>query len=143
MQIPKKNVRFRLNPYEKKIVILIIGFPLLWCIILSIMYNIFYQYLVDLSIYGSSRQVAAFSKELMTFLILALWGFLLLFYIWTRLVASNMLGAFERLLRELDEINESRTKKRLICRKNDTLAYHLIKRLNTLMDLIEFKQKDS
>lgn len=49
------------------------------------------------------------------------------------IVSHNMIGAYGRILRELDEIIAGRSTKTISSRPNDTLTKELLKRINVLI----------
>ena len=49
------------------------------------------------------------------------------------IISHNMLGAFERIFFELDEIIAGRSQKTINCRPNDELINNLLKRVNVLV----------
>ena len=63
----------------------------------------------------------------------------LIFYlviVWAYKVSSHLVGAFERVLAELDNVLAGKGKKHIHARKGDDLAEELLKRINTLIDRI-------
>lgn len=54
--------------------------------------------------------------------------------IWAYRVSSHLVGAFERILKELDDIIEKNEKRHLQARKGDQLAEELLSRVNVLID---------
>ncbi len=54
---------------------------------------------------------------------------------WTYVASRHVLGPFDRLLRELDEILDGRRERKpLRCRPKDDLAKELLKRVNKLIE---------
>ncbi len=50
------------------------------------------------------------------------------------IVSHHMVGAFGRIIRELDEIIAGRSQKAISCRPKDTLTKDLLKRVNVLIE---------
>ena len=54
---------------------------------------------------------------------------------WTYLASRTVLGALDRLFREMDEMADGRRERKpLSVRAKDTLAYELVKRVNKLIE---------
>ncbi|HOW34983.1 MAG TPA: hypothetical protein PL155_01020 [Candidatus Omnitrophota bacterium] len=54
--------------------------------------------------------------------------------IWAYRVSNHLVGAFERILKELDEVIGKNEKRHLKARKGDHLAEELLTRVNVLID---------
>jgi hypothetical protein len=54
--------------------------------------------------------------------------------------AANMVGSFERILREMDQVIDGNEKRNISSRKNDELTQRLLRRVNAL---ISGYQKDT
>lgn len=64
----------------------------------------------------------------------------LIFYamiVWGYYVSNKLVGPFERILRELDEIIATKQKRHVHTRKGDKLAEELLKRINILIDRMD------
>lgn len=57
-----------------------------------------------------------------------------LFY-WSYLIANKVLGPYERVLRELDEMVDKGVRKKLVVRDGDEMFGELVKRVNSLLKL--------
>jgi hypothetical protein len=59
-------------------------------------------------------------------------GIFILSAIWAFKIAHELLGAFNRIIKELDEVIEGRRTKSISARPEDGLAQELLKRINVL-----------
>jgi hypothetical protein len=80
-----------------------------------------------LSMQRSANQVS----EMIVFLMCL---FFILSLIWAFIISHNMVGAFGRITRELDEIIAGRSQRVISSRPNDTLTKDLLKRINVLAE---------
>ena len=97
-------------------------------------YILFFQYEVIRTSYSNEifdidkikgMTTAVFAIISMTFLAVIVWAYD---------VSSRLVGAFERILRELDEIIAGKGKHHIKARKDDLLANTLLERVNKLID---------
>ncbi len=56
--------------------------------------------------------------------------------VWSYKMSSQLVGSFERILRELDSILTGKDKRHIQTRKGDLLAEELLKRINALIDKV-------
>lgn len=90
--------------------------------------------------YDMTNTIITTGSEIPTIKIAILLGLMLmpivfLFIIfWAYRVSSHLVGAFERILKELDGVIEKNEKKHLHARKGDQLAEELLSRVNVLID---------
>jgi len=129
-----RNVLFHSNKYQRKIIILPLISAFILCSLLSIII-IFLQ--------NDILKAVLYSKGTETISIINKWAILIIFYLWTFFmiiivgsftIASNLVGAFNRIIRELDLIISGKKKAHIYVRKEDNMATDLIKRINLLID---------
>ena len=82
----------------------------------------------------STTEAIRYLSNLIIFTFIIIWGVFLLSYAYSRTVSNNMLGAFERILSDIKEMNKTGVKRHLTCRKKDTLTGDLVEHFNTFMD---------
>ncbi len=70
--------------------------------------------------------------------LIATWVAFMGFLLWANVIANRMVGPFERLLRELDEVIHLRTVRKLRVRPGDDLAQQLLLRINFLLENIRW-----
>ncbi len=68
------------------------------------------------------------------FLVVALAVIFVLALIWVYVASNRWVGAFERIIREMDGVIAGKSKNHISARKNDVLALDLLKRVNALID---------
>jgi hypothetical protein len=121
------------NKYEENIVFLIVLPPALIflgfiCIIFLINpYTMNAVFHCPESVW--SKIAFPISIGIITFLCLML----VLCFMWLFIVLHNLIGAFDRIMKELDDIIAGRSKKTIVARPKDELANDLLKRINTLI----------
>jgi len=59
--------------------------------------------------------------------------FFLMSLIGAYIISHKMVGAFGRIIRELDEIIDGRSQRMITCRSGDTLTKALLERVNVLI----------
>lgn len=121
------------NKYQKKIIV-----PILISCLLACAVNLFclsYYYLG-----GTLHQEAPFGISLLTLNVLAPWlyvfftltiAFILL---WTYYISNRMVGPFDRIIRELDDVIAGKKTTKIGTRKGDEMFEQLLKRVNTLIE---------
>jgi hypothetical protein len=67
-------------------------------------------------------------------LILLLWVFFIVCIVIAGYKAANMVGSFDRILREMDHVIDGNEKKPLTSRKDDELTQRLLRRINVLVN---------
>jgi hypothetical protein len=67
-------------------------------------------------------------------LIMLLWVFLIVCVVIAGYKAANMVGSFDRILREMDQVIDGSEKKPLTSRKDDELTQQLLRRINVLIN---------
>lgn len=129
---PKRNL-FRLNKFQKPIVELIL-FP--FALIFAILFlNIvlFYFDMAKSYIATECVDIRFFGQRVMASLLI-LWIFSLFVIIWAHRISNKLVGPFDRVLRELDEVIAQNSKKKITARDGDELANELLKRINVLIE---------
>jgi len=131
----KRKRLFHINRYQSRILLLVLIPPVVIIAVLAVLSNIFFDQLLTAVESGSSTTLVAFLSDWEFTFFLVLWGLLTLMVVVTYVVSKNLLGAFTRLFREMDEmIAGERVKGPLTARKNDGLANALLSRMNRLSE---------
>jgi len=132
----KRKLLFRANKFQQPIINLIL-FPSIPIYLVTFLYILYFYYLVTTDTIAPGQ---TFDIEVITTItasILAiLWIFTGVMLIWVYRVSNRMVGAFERILKEMDDVIEGKGKKHIQARKGDTLAIELLQRVNSLIDKI-------
>jgi len=81
----------------------------------------------------STPAVFALVKKWGFLTISALWMLFISIAVWVLGVSGNLVGAFQRIIRELDEFIDGKELKQIKARSKDDLANDLLKRINILI----------
>jgi hypothetical protein len=130
----KRKWIIKVTKFQFPIIVVSIVPTLTFCVLLTILILYMFGLYVDLIEYQSSPESLAAIHRWCGFLILSVWSFFVFVFIWAQMVSHRLVGAFERLLRELDEAIATNNFKTLKVRDEDYLAHELIKRINVLLD---------
>ncbi len=121
------------NKYQRRIIALTFIPSLILCILLTLFIFYFHRELINMILYSSTPPSIQFIRKWGIITLITLWAFFISVIIWAFRVSNNLVGAFERILRELDEMIAGREYKRLRARSDDDLANELLKRINALL----------
>jgi len=127
-----KRSLLHVNRFQSPLLNLIIAFSLTTVIVLTICVS-YLSYDVTNSILNPAREIPTV-KIVIILILLVLPLIFFLNIIWAYRASSRLLGAFERILRELDNILETKQKRHIQARENDRLANELLERVNKLID---------
>ena len=128
----KRQILFRTNQFQRPIINVVIASALVTIIVITLCISYVYNGMVD-EIMNPTTNVP--TEELLILIVLMCMPVIFSsIVLWTYRITNEMVGAFERLLRELDQIITSKKKEHLVVRKRDVLAGELIKRINILID---------
>ncbi len=129
----KRSLFLNVNKYQRPILYLILLPSLFSCTILF-SYILYFQFEVISTLYSpevkDTEQLMIKSLFVFGFLLISFLGVVL----WAFRTSSNLVGAFERIITELDAILAGKGKKHVYARKDDQLANDLLKRVNALID---------
>jgi len=128
-----RGIFLTVNKYQTKIILLIfIPSLLIFLSFISIVFignPIISMAIFHTSFSGMERLINQFSGLMIFLMCLVLWVSLMLAFV----VSNNMVGAFGRINRELEEIIARRSQKSIACRSHDDLARDLLKNINVLV----------
>ena len=131
----KRNM-FRVNRFQRPIVNLVL-FP---CVFVSVVLVI----CMALSGHDAAGRFHSWNDFFMEVvnrrifnLLACFWALLLFILMITYRVSNILLGPFERMLKELDDVIQNKKKKTIIAREEDELANELLKRINVLIDRMQ------
>ncbi len=127
-----KRFIFRVNRFQTPLLNLIIIFSLASVLILAICVC-YLSYDVTNSILNPSREIPTV-KLVIILILLVLPLIFLLNIIWAYRASNRLLGAFERILSELDDVIATKKKRHISSRDEDELANELLNRINILID---------
>lgn len=123
-----------MNKYQRRIVALAFFPTIVLCVSILVLAKLFYKELINIIVNSSPATSVRFIDEWGALTIFIIWCLFVLILAWGYLVSRDMVGAFVRILRELDEIIAGGERKRISARQQDDLASELLNRINILID---------
>lgn len=127
---------FRTNAYQRRM----IKIPFISVFVLnavgSFLILFFHPHVMNMLL--PYPQTTDFANEAAMGVLFVIWVFFLIVTIWAFMVSSNLVGAFDRITRELDAVVAGRRKKVLKVRQEDHPANELIDRINKLIQHTDF-----
>jgi len=129
----KRFKYFRTNKYQRRIIILTIIPSIIICLFMSLLIKFFHRGLINMLLFHPVTQNVDFINKWAIFIISTIWFFFAVIFVFAYNISMNMVGAFARITRELDEIIDGKDKKRIGARNKDELANELLKRINVLI----------
>lgn len=127
----KRNIIFHTNKYQRRILIPVLGCAFLACNLALMCLAYFYYSENKGKIFNVSFEQFKF---FVPWFVIGASCLLLFFLLWTYYISNKMVGPFHRVIKELDDILETKSKKRIMTRPGDELFEELLKRINTLVD---------
>ena len=123
----------RTNKYQKKIIALVFFPAVIIIVFMWIVMTVFYREMVGVILFQSSSEAITTINHwgVIVFLglVIVLAGVLFLSFS----ISLQLVGAFERIIRELDDVIAGKTNKPLKARPKDELANELLKRINVFI----------
>ncbi len=122
----KRSLLFHINTFQKQLI-----FPvMLSCLFSFVCLAYLYRYTdVGSVIYNEQYY---FVKMALPWILISL-AFLFI-VLWTYYVSNKIVGPFERVLREVDDILAGKGKKKIGTRKGDVMFEELVKRIDALVE---------
>ena len=120
------------NKYQRQIIALAFFPAIIVYAFVAILISVMHRDMVNVIVYGSAATSAQFIYQWTTVILSVLCGILIIILVWAFVVSRNLVGAFERIIRELDKMLEKGEKWTLRARKNDHLVNDILKRVNKL-----------
>ena len=123
---------FNSTRFQKPIINLIL-YPAIAASTALFFYILYFQYEVISVLSSPTKNIDAITHKaffIFIFLVLSFGAII----VWAYKISSNLVGAFERILREMDDILAGKGKRHLRARKDDELVNELLKRVNALID---------
>ena len=132
---------FRANQYQKRIIALAF-IPVIIIIVFTwIIMEVFYRAMIGVILYQSSAEAVRMINQWSGIIFVGFLAVLIGTIFWSFSVSLNLVGAFERIIRELDELIDNKSNKTLKARPKDDLANELLKRINVLIEQSAQKNK--
>ena len=130
-----KRQRFGLNRWQRHSVTLAVAPALVLFLFMFLLIEIFQPELSEVIISSTDEASIVVLTRWGVWMFAALAACSLAVVTWAYLESRNVLGALDRLLREMDEMLDGRRERKpLSVRANDTLAHELVKRVNKLIE---------
>jgi hypothetical protein len=129
---------FRMNSYQRQMLALPV-FSLLFLNIL-VSAGCFLGWNQITRIFGYYSREAEIMNTLFITFLFVIWVYIILAILWMIPISSRLLGAFERLLRELDAVIKLKKKRKFFVRRDDYPANEFIVRLNKLIQYTDFEE---
>ena len=130
----KRSLLLRASRYQRPVLNLIVASALITVVIISLCISFIYHTMVNEAGYFDAEVPVAQAWVLLVLMAMPLLflGIIIRAY----KVTNQLVGAFERLLRELDGIIATNEKRHVSAREGDELAGDVVKRINILIDKI-------
>ena len=134
----RKFISFKPNRFQKPLINFLL-FPCTITFAVLFVYIGFLYYDVTSQMYLLRLDNPFLIDQRIFSIIIILWALMFFVLYWAYRVSNQLVGAFDRIIRELDEYLAGKGKKHIHSRKNDKLAEELLKRINGLIDRIPDK----
>jgi type II secretory pathway component PulF len=130
----KRNIFLTQNKYQEQIIQLtfypaVLTF-FIFIITISVTHPFVKKVIFHNSFDGMNRLLSLYSWMM----VFAVGVALFLSIIFSFIVSHYLVGAFQRIIKELDDVIAGRSQKTITCRPGDHLAKELLKRVNVLID---------
>ena len=124
-----------LNRWQRHSITLAVAPALVLFLFVFLLIEIFQPELSDVIIRSSDEATVVVLTRWGVWMFVALAACMLAVVTWAYVASRNVLGAIDRLLKELDEMADGRRERKpLSVRAKDTLAHELVKRVNKLIE---------
>ena len=130
---PRQFISFNPNRFQKPLINFLL-FPCTITFSVLFIYIGFLYYDVSIQIYSSRFPNPWLIDQKILSIIVILWVLLLFVLWWAYRVSSQLMGSFDRIIKELDKCLDGKNKKHIHVREKDELARDLLKRINALID---------
>ncbi len=131
-----RSINFIATKYHRRIMAVAFFPVVIIFAVLLIFMNFFYPQMADMILFTDTARTLQFINEQGSVLFLLLGSLAVLILLWAYAVSRDMVGAFGRILRELDAIIDGGERKHIRVRKSDDPATPLTDRINILIDNI-------
>ena len=133
LKASRKFISFNPDRFQKPLVNFIL-FPCTITFAVLFIYIGFLYYDVNNRIYSSRLANPLMIDQKILSIIVILWVLLFFVLWWAYRVSSQLMGSFERIIREMDECLAGKSRKHIYSRDKDLLSQELLKRINALID---------
>ena len=130
----KQRLFLRTNRFQRPVINLVTYSSLITIAILAICVSYLYYDMTNAIIDSTAEVPTVKMSVILILMVLPLIFLVIIVLVYN--VTNRLVGAFERILSELDDILAGKGKKHIHARKGDVLAEELLRRINTLIDKI-------
>lgn len=130
----KRKRAFPTNKYQKRVLLLAFIPIVIVYVALIAFATLFKHELMNVMLMDSPAMGIQFLMRWHIIVIFALAVVFIIILIWAYKMSANLVGAFERIIRELDEVIAGRSQRKIKARARDELANELLHRVNQLIE---------
>jgi uncharacterized protein involved in cysteine biosynthesis len=123
-----------INRYQMAIIMATFMPTLIICFAITILLIICYWDLIDIIVNQSAATSIQIISDWSVLIVSVVWIAFALLLLWAYYLSLRLVGPFERINRELDEIIEGKHRNKITARKKDNLAKELLQRINVLIE---------
>lgn len=131
----RRKSYLRANRYQIPIIGLTLIPTFIFCALLTVFVLFAHRELFGYMQYNISLKNVQLVNNSILFIIVTIWTFFAIVYVWAKIVSGRLVGAFERITRELDKVIEGQDVDRIYARENDYIASVLLPRINYLIKM--------
>jgi hypothetical protein len=128
-----RNKYLHINPYQRQILSLTLIPVIVLCVLFSLLIAIAHRNMIDALLCGKLVDNVDVINRWAVIIISSFWGFLIFTILWSLSVSCNLVGAFIRIIKELDKFLAGQKINDITARKEDHLANELLQRINAIV----------
>lgn len=131
----RRKSYLRANRYQIPIIGLTLIPTFIFCALLTVFVLFAHRELFVYLKYDISLRNIQLVNNSILFILVTIWTFFAIVYVWAKIVSGRLVGAFERITRELDRVIEGQDVDRIYAREDDYIATVLLPRINYLIKM--------
>ena len=129
-----RSPNLKANKYQRNIILLSFLPTILFLLMTTLFVVLFFHELVQVTLYQSRANMIEMIIQWRGHFLTIFAAFLIGHLVFSFILSSNLVGAFERIIRELDLVLKGEKKTPITSRPNDILAKELLVRVNKLIE---------
>lgn len=133
MRFMQRASGVRDNPYQRRMVVLALGPTFILCAAITAFVILFQDQLVKMLVYSASTASVYQARAVWCSVLLGVWVFFTATAVWVTASSQNLVGAFGRIIKVLDDMIYGKERKLIHARERDWLANALLERVNILI----------
>ena len=130
----KRLVLFHTTRFQRRILYISLIPCLLVIPILSMLISILFQKLNSAILFGTTLTSLQVVNYWGHFIFIFIWIFFTVLFLTVFKMSNELVGAFDRVFRELDKVIEGTSSRKITARENDDLVNELLERINVLIE---------